>query len=57
MSFFTNIPKYHFRVAFIFIDISTTAVMIALFKTTDPVRTAAIQTITALGTRITRMNT
>jgi len=57
MSFFTSIPKYHFRVAFIFIDISTTAVMIALFKITDPVRTAAIQTITALGTRITRMNT
>jgi hypothetical protein len=57
MSFFTSIPKYHFRVAFIFIDISTTAVMIALFKITDPVRTAAIQTITALGIRITRMDT
>ncbi|CAF4538942.1 unnamed protein product, partial [Rotaria sp. Silwood1] len=25
MSFFTTIPKYHFRIAFIFIDISTTA--------------------------------
>jgi len=41
MSIFTTIPKYHFRIAFIFVDISTTAVMIGLFTTTDPIVTAA----------------
>ena len=56
MSFFTNIPKYHFRIAFIFIDISTTAVIIALFKTTDPIKTTAKQIINILVTLITRAN-
>ncbi|CAF3816897.1 unnamed protein product [Rotaria sordida] len=57
MSFFTTIPKYHFRIAFIFIDISTTATMIALFKTTDVIKVAAVQTVTELITKITRANT
>lgn len=48
MSFFTSIPKYHFRIAFIFIDVSTTAVIIALFKSTDPVKTAMRQAIDGL---------
>ncbi|CAF1248223.1 unnamed protein product [Rotaria sordida] len=56
MSFFTTIPKYHFRIAFIFIDISTTATMIALFKTTDPIKAAAVQIVTELITTITQAN-
>jgi hypothetical protein len=41
MSFFTSIPKYNFRVAYIFVDVSTTAVIIAVFKTTEPIKLAA----------------
>ncbi len=52
-SFFTTIPKYHFRVAFVFIDVSTTAVMIALFKTTDPIRTAAKKAVGGLASIMT----
>jgi hypothetical protein len=54
MSFFTTIPKYHFRLAFIFIDTSTTASMIALFKTTDAIRTVAVKTVTILLSKLHR---
>ncbi|CAF0970332.1 unnamed protein product [Rotaria sordida] len=57
MSFFTTIPKYHFRIAFIFIDISTTATMIALFKTTDAIKAAAVKIVTESITKITQANT
>jgi len=52
MSFFTVIPKYHFRIAFIFIDVSTTAVMIALFKTTDPIKIATKKAIGGLINKV-----
>ncbi|CAF1337417.1 unnamed protein product, partial [Rotaria sordida] len=56
MSFFTTPPKYHFRIAFIGVDISTTAVIIAAFKTTDPIRIAATQKLAALhGATIPKM--
>ncbi|CAF3940595.1 unnamed protein product [Adineta steineri] len=54
MSFFTVIPKHHFRIAYISIDVSTTAVIIALFITTDPIKATAKQIINELGTIITR---
>ena len=38
MSFFTSPPKYHFRIAYIFVDISLTFVLIALFQFTDPLK-------------------
>ncbi|CAF1316197.1 unnamed protein product [Rotaria sp. Silwood1] len=57
MSFFTTIPKYHFRIAFIFIDISTTATIIALFKTTDVIKAAAVQIVTELVIITTQANT
>jgi hypothetical protein len=45
MSFFTNPPKYHFRIAFLFVDISLACVMIALFQFTDPIKTFLIKRI------------
>ncbi|CAF1423109.1 unnamed protein product [Rotaria sordida] len=45
MSFFTNPPKYRFRIAFIFIDVSLAFVMIALFKFTDPLRTSLMRRV------------
>jgi hypothetical protein len=36
VSFFLAIPKYHFRISYIFIDTSYLFVMIALFQFTDP---------------------
>jgi hypothetical protein len=45
MSFFTTPPKYHFRIALIFIDVSLVFVMIALFQFTDPLKTSIIKRI------------
>ncbi|CAF1258563.1 unnamed protein product [Rotaria sordida] len=45
MSFFTNPPKYHFRIAFIFIDVSVAFMMIALFKFTDLLRTSLMRRV------------
>lgn len=38
ISFFTTPPQYHFRIAWIFVDLSLVAVLIALFQFTDPLR-------------------
>ncbi|CAF1010040.1 unnamed protein product [Adineta steineri] len=38
ISFFTTPPKYHFRIAFVFLDTSVVFVMIALFQFTDPLK-------------------
>ena len=45
ISFFTNPPKYHFRIAFLFVDVSLACVMIALFQFTDPIKTFLIKRI------------
>ncbi|CAF1026788.1 unnamed protein product [Adineta steineri] len=45
MGYFTSPPKYHFRIALTFIEISLVFVMIALFKFTDPVRTSIMKRI------------
>ncbi|CAF1013516.1 unnamed protein product [Rotaria sp. Silwood1] len=45
MSFFTNPPKYHFRIAFIFVDVSLAFVMIALLKFTDPLRMSLMKRV------------
>lgn len=45
MSFFTDPPKYHFRIAFLFIDMSLLAVVIALFLFTDPLKTSTMKRI------------
>jgi hypothetical protein len=43
MSFFTNPPKYHFRIAFLSVDISLVFVIIALFQFTDQIKLFVIQ--------------
>jgi hypothetical protein len=38
LSFFTAAPKYDFRIAYIFVDVSLAFVMVALYKFTEPLR-------------------
>ena len=45
ISFFTNTPKYHFRIAFIFMDIALVFVMISLFQFTDPLKASIMKII------------
>jgi hypothetical protein len=45
MSFFNSAPKYSFRIAYIFIDVSLALVMIVLFQNTDPVKTFVMKKI------------
>ena len=45
ISFFTNPPKYHFRIAFLFVDVSLAFVIIALFQFTDPIKTYVMKKI------------
>ncbi|CAF0758847.1 unnamed protein product [Adineta steineri] len=43
MSFFTQPPKYHFRIAYIFVNVSLVFILIALFKFTDPIKTSLMK--------------
>jgi hypothetical protein len=45
MSFFNSAPKYSFRIAYVFIDISLALVMIVLFQNTDVVMIFVMKTI------------
>jgi hypothetical protein len=45
ISFFTSPPKYHFRIAFIFIDLSLVVEMLVLFQFTDPLQTSIMKRI------------
>jgi hypothetical protein len=47
MSFFDSAPKYHFRIAFLFIDVSLVFVIIALFLFTDPLKASVMKRINA----------
>ena len=38
MSFFGRAPQYHFRIAYVFVDIALACVMVALFQFTDPLK-------------------
>ncbi|CAF4150736.1 unnamed protein product [Adineta steineri] len=38
VSLFTNAPKYDFRIAYLFVDLSYALVMICLFQFTEPVK-------------------
>jgi hypothetical protein len=38
ISFFTPPPRYHFRIAFTFVDVSLVSVLLALFQFTDPLK-------------------
>ncbi len=57
MAFFNSEPKYCYRIAYIFLDVSLVFVMIALFQFTDPVKVSLVKkinwrpnTIVATGT-------
>ena len=39
-SFFIQLPKYHFRISYVFIDTSYLFVIVALFQFTDPLKTS-----------------
>ncbi|CAF3557237.1 unnamed protein product [Rotaria sp. Silwood1] len=54
MSFFNIAPKYHFRIAFMFIDVSLVFVLIALLEITEPLKTSLMKRITVQSTNITR---
>jgi hypothetical protein len=45
ISFFTHSFKYHFRIAFIFIDISLPFVIITLFNYANPLKTSVMKTL------------
>lgn len=45
MSYFTAPPRYQYRVAFIFLDVSLALVMIILFPFTDPLKASATKTL------------
>jgi hypothetical protein len=48
LSFFNNVPKYHFRIAFLFIESSLLVVMIILFQFTKPLKTSVMKIIRML---------
>ncbi|CAF3268616.1 unnamed protein product [Rotaria sp. Silwood2] len=45
ISFVTIPPKYHFRIAYLFVDISSVFVMIAVFQFTEPIKTILLKMI------------
>ncbi|CAF1414182.1 unnamed protein product [Adineta steineri] len=45
ISFFTAPPKYHFRIAYIFADVSILSVMVALFQFTDSLKDSIMKRI------------
>jgi hypothetical protein len=45
MSFFVSPPKYHFRIAFIFVDVSLIFMITVLFQFTDPLKESIIKRI------------
>jgi Na+/phosphate symporter len=45
MGLFNRAPKYDFRIAYTFFDVSLVFIMIALFQFTDPVKTSVMKKI------------
>lgn len=45
ISFFITPPKYHFRIAFLFVDASSAFVMIAICRFTDPLRESIMKRV------------
>jgi hypothetical protein len=43
ISFFNNTPKYHFRIAYIFVDVPFVFEMIALFQFIDPLKASMMK--------------
>ncbi|CAF1008275.1 unnamed protein product [Adineta steineri] len=51
-SFFATPPKYHFRIAYIFVDAAFAFVMITLFKFTEPLKASLIKLIKPTSNRV-----
>ncbi|CAF1285314.1 unnamed protein product [Adineta steineri] len=45
MAFFNSVPKYHFRIAFFFVDTLLVLVMIAIYYFTDPLKQSIMKRI------------
>jgi predicted membrane protein len=45
MSFFNRAPKYHLRIAYMFINLAMVFVMVALFQFTDPLKSSIMKRI------------
>ncbi|CAF1235606.1 unnamed protein product [Adineta steineri] len=52
ISLFTEPPRYHFRIAYVFVDLSLLCVIIVLFQFTDPVKTSIMKRIRRLSNMI-----
>jgi hypothetical protein len=52
MSFFNSAPKYHFRLAYIFVDGSSPLVLIALFDIAEPLKISVMKRINRQPNRI-----
>ncbi|CAF1289371.1 unnamed protein product [Adineta steineri] len=52
MSFFHAVPKYAFRIAYIFVNASLTLVMIALFEISEPLKMSIMKRIHKKPTRV-----
>ncbi|CAF1018453.1 unnamed protein product [Rotaria sordida] len=52
MSFFNAAPKYHFRIAFSFINVSLIFVLIAILEITEPLKTSLMKRIKRRPTNI-----
>ncbi|CAF1362584.1 unnamed protein product [Adineta steineri] len=46
MGFFTSPPKYHFRIAYIFVDVSLVFIMVIIFHSTEPLKASVKNRIT-----------
>jgi hypothetical protein len=53
VSFFTTPPKYHFRIAYIFVDVSLIFMMITLFQFTDPLKSSMMKRIKRRSNMVT----
>ncbi|CAF1502124.1 unnamed protein product, partial [Rotaria sordida] len=49
-------PKYHFRIAYLFVDVSSVFIMIALFQFTEPVKTILSKMISVMSNVVKPMN-
>jgi len=52
ISFFTSPPKYYFRIAVIFMNVSLAFVMIALYEFTEPLKISVENKINGQAPRI-----
>ncbi|CAF1105105.1 unnamed protein product [Rotaria sordida] len=57
MSFFNRTPKYHFRIAFTFINLSLVFVLIALLEITEPLKTSLMKRINGRPTNVVQIVT